>query len=460
MHAHTERVNNPDISVLARMGVTEGHCAVVGLQWGDEGKGKIVDLLAVDHDVVVRYNGGANAGHSVQIGDTRYAMHLIPSGILYPEKLNVLGNGMVIDPEALLSEIEGLRERGVRIERNLCVSNRAHVVMPYHKALEGLLEKAISRSKGTAGRIGTTGRGIGPCYADKALRWTAIRVSDLVHPDRLSEKLRHIVSVKNTVLGALAAGCGDPFDAFDAFDADELAGRYQAYGRQLEDHVCDTSAVLHDARRDGKRVLMEGANATLLDVDHGTYPYVTSSSCATLGAPVGSGLPKLDGEHVIGVAKAYTTRVGGGPMPTELTDEIGDRIREAGREYGTTTGRPRRCGWLDLVALRYTAQLNGVTSISLMMLDVLAGLGKLKVCVGYQLRGSDTPRFPCDAEDLSEVTPAYEVLDGFREDVSGCRRFEDLPEGACRYIQRIEEHTGVPVRTVSVGPRRDQIIVR
>jgi len=433
------------------------HTSVVGLQWGDEGKGKIVDVLTHQYDVVARYNGGANAGHTVEVGNQRYALHLIPSGILSREKLNVIGNGVVVDPRQLLGEIDELRERGVWIGGNLRVSDRAHVVFPYHKLQDRLLEAALARSRGEGGRIGTTGRGIGPCYGDKALRSTAVRMGELLDADLLREKLRHVVAIKNVMLGALAGGCDE---AFEPIDAETLCEEYLGYGQRLRPHIADTAQLLHEVMAEGRRILFEGANATLLDVDHGTYPFVTSSNCSSLGIFPGTGVPGRTVTRVIGIVKAYCTRVGGGPMPTEQANETGDRIREAGREYGTTTGRPRRCGWLDLVSLRYSAMLNGATGIALTLLDVLAGFEVLKVCVGYRHRGEPLKGFPADAGVLEAVEPIYERLPGFTGSIRGCQQFEDLPEPARGYVRVIEDHIGVPVRMISVGPRRDQTIVR
>lgn len=446
--ADADRERDP----LERLELASGNLAVVGLQWGDEGKGKIVDLLTNRFDLVVRYNGGANAGHSVQVGDKRYALHLIPSGILNADKTNVIANGVVVDPAKLLEEIAGLRERGVAISgRNLRISDRAHVVMPYHKT-EDVLYEAVKGST-----IGTTGRGIGPCYADKALRSTAIRVGDLRDPQTLRAKLERTVKIKNAVLGALAQSCAQPYEPFDP---EALYREVTAQAEQLAEHICDTAALLHESMRAGKRVLFEGANATLLDIDHGTYPFVTSSNCSSLGVHTGTGVPGQMVPHVIGIVKAYQTRVGGGPMPTELEDATGERIRERGREFGTTTGRPRRCGWLDLVAVKYSAMLSGATGIGLMLLDVLAGFETLKVCTGYRYKGTPLANFPGDAAVLDAVEPIYEELPGFTEAIDGCRSFADLPEAAQEYVKRIEAYVGVPVRVISVGPRRDQTLVR
>ncbi|MEX2388132.1 MAG: adenylosuccinate synthase, partial [Phycisphaeraceae bacterium] len=427
--------------------------------------GKIVDLIAgataadgqPGFDFIVRYNGGANAGHSLQVGDQRYALHLIPSGILYPDKVNVLGNGVVIDPAQLVKEITALKARGIAVADNLRISDRAHVVFEYHKVQDVLYDQAVARAWGTDKPIGTTGRGIGPCYADKALRSTAIRVADMLDTQRLRDMLPRIVRVKNGMLEALAKQCDQPFEPLDP---KPLLATALEHAEVLRPHVCDTATLLHDAMNAGRRLLFEGANATLLDIDHGTYPYVTSSNCSSLGVHTGTGVPGHRVTNVVGIVKAYQTRVGGGPMPTQLDDETGDRIREKGKEYGTTTGRPRRCGWLDLVALKYTAAVSGATGISLMLLDVLAGFEELKVCVGYRHGGRVLESFPADADVLAAVEPVYETLPGFPASVEDCRRFDDLPDQAKAYICRIEQYVGVPVVMASVGPRRDQSVFR
>ncbi|MFA9477326.1 adenylosuccinate synthase [Phycisphaerales bacterium AB-hyl4] len=452
-------------AVLNKLGLEAGHTAIVGLQWGDEGKGKVVDLIAGataaqgggGFDCVVRYNGGANAGHSLQVGDQRYALHLVPSGILYPEKINVLGNGVVIDPAQLVKEITELKSRGIAVGENLRISDRAHVVFEYHKVQDVLYDQAVAKAWGSDKPIGTTGRGIGPCYADKALRSTAIRVADMLDTPRLRDMLPRIVSVKNGMLKSLADLCGQ---SFEPLDADALLATAIEHAEALRPHVCDTATLLHDAMSGGRRLLFEGANATLLDIDHGTYPYVTSSNCSSLGVHTGTGVPGHRVTNVVGIVKAYQTRVGGGPMPTQLDDEIGDRIREKGREYGTTTGRPRRCGWLDLVALKYTAAVSGATGIALMLLDVLAGLEELKVCVGYRHQGRVLKTFPADADVLAAVEPVYETLPGFAAEIEDCRSYNDLPEEAKAYIRRIEQFIDVPVVMASVGPRRDQSVFR
>lgn len=427
--------------------------AVVGLQWGDEGKGKIVDLLTAEHDVIVRYNGGANAGHTVVADGERYALHLIPSGILYPDKTCVIGNGVVIDPAKILEETSGLRERGIEVGDNLQISDRAHVVMPYHKSIDGALDTALANPDDSGAlAIGTTRRGIGPAYADKVLRATAIRVRDLLDPAVLRARLDQICPLRTGTLAALGA---EP----ETFDAAELTEQFAAYGKRLAPHVTDTTYLLHDLVREGRRVLFEGANASLLDVDHGTYPFVTSSHCSTLGIPAGTGLPAQAIGRVIGITKAYATRVGEGPFPTELANEVGDRIRQAGNEYGTTTGRPRRCGWLDLVAIRYTAMINGVTELAIMLLDVLSGFDELNVCTAYKRPdGSTTDRFVADGRELMDVEPVWETLPGWTEPVDGARSAEDLPANARAYVEFISSFVGIPASIASVGPERNQTV--
>ena len=436
------------------------HTAVVGLQWGDEGKGKIVDLLTARHDVIVRYNGGANAGHTVVVEGERYALHLIPAGILYSDKQCVIANGVVIDPMKLLEEIDALRDRGIEVGDNLRISDRAHVVMPYHKQLDAALEQWLTSSaearctgRGPAA-IGTTKRGIGPTYADKSLRATAVRVRDLIEPGRLDERLPAICRVRAAEITALGGADVD-------LDPGELTEWAASVGRRLAPFVVDTTYLLHDHLRDGRSILFEGANACLLDVDHGTYPYVTSSNSSTLGIPSGTGVPTHNLDRVVGIMKAYATRVGAGPFPTELDDAIGERIRERGHEYGTTTGRPRRCGWLDLVAVRYSAMICGVTSLACMLLDVLSGFDELKICTRYRLPdGTETDRFIPDAEQLATVEPVYEVLPGWREEIVDATDRAVLPEAARAFLDRIETIVGVPVAIVSVGPDRAQTLAR
>jgi len=432
--------------------VTGSTTAVVGLQWGDEGKGKVIDLLAGDHHAVVRYNGGANAGHSIVIEGQRFALHLVPSGVFRPETVSVIGNGVVLDPFKLIDELNGLRARGVEI-RNLAISSRAHLVLPYHKLEDAMLEDRLA-ARGLS--IGTTKRGIGPAYSDKANRATSLRVGDLLDTAHLRTKVANLAEYKTDTLRSI-----DP--SAEAIEPKRLTDALVEAAEVLAPYITDTTYLLHSLLRDGKRILFEGANATLLDMDHGTYPFVTSSNCSVLGIPAGTGVPGAQIRDVVGVLKAYSTRVGGGPFPTEQDNEIGDLIRQQGNEYGTTTGRPRRCGWLDLVAVRYAAMVNGCTSLSLMLLDVLSGIEELRVCTRYQL-GDDgdaiTGRFLPDANQLSRVTPLYETLQGFHGDITKARRFEDLPVPAREYIQFIEEFVGLPVSIVSVGPDREQTIQR
>ena len=428
--------------------------AVVGLQLGDEGKGKIVDLLTARHDVIVRYNGGANAGHTVIVDGERYALHLIPSGILYPDKFCVIGNGVVVDPEKLLEEISRLRERGVAVGENLRVSNRAHLVLPYHKEQDAAYEEFLAARSGLGAAnaaIGTTRRGIGPAYADKVRRSTAVRVGDMLHPDRLRKRLEIACGLRAAEMTALGVTAPPP-------DPIELTERFAAYGEELRPHIEDTVYRLHDFVRDGRSLLFEGANASLLDIYHGTYPYVTSSNCSSLGIPAGTGLPGRLVGRVVGIMKAYSTRVGGGPFPTELLDETGDRIRERGREYGTTTGRPRRCGWLDLVAVRYTAMICGADALACTLLDVLSGLDELRVCVAYRRGSQVTDRFLPDAEDLEGWEPVYETLPGWQEPIDEAVDRASLPAAARNYLSRIEAIVGVPIELVGVGPERTQTL--
>lgn len=426
--------------------------AVVGLQWGDEGKGKVIDLLAGSFHAVVRYNGGANAGHSVVIGGKRHALHLIPSGAFHPGVKAVIGNGVVLDPDALLTELDRLAEAGVR-SLDLAISDRAHVVLPWHKAEDAAREASLASTRGGGASIGTTKRGIGPCYAEKAHRSSAIRVGDLLKPAVLREKIIRSWSMKEPVLRAI-----DPATAAAMPPPVPLTEDLIRTGERLRTSITDTTYLLHEILSNGHNVLFEGANATLLDVDHGTFPFVTSSNCSVLGIPGGSGVPGTYLKRVIGVMKAYCTRVGGGPFPTEQDNESGNRIRERGREYGTTTGRPRRCGWLDLVALRYAVMLNGVTGIALMLLDVLSGFDEIMVCRGYRVGGEMTSRFLPDAEALAGAVPVYEILPGWSEEISACRTRASLPDQARRYIELIERETGVPVEIISVGPDREQTI--
>ncbi|TVQ60115.1 MAG: adenylosuccinate synthase [Phycisphaerales bacterium] len=439
---------------------------MVGLQWGDEGKGKIVDILAARHDATVRYNGGANAGHTVSIKGERYALHVVPSGILTPGKHAVIGNGVVVDPESLLKEIDGLRARGVDVS-NLVVSDRAHVVLPYHKDEDAIRETILTgvaedehtdpgAEKGDRS-IGTTRRGIGPAYADKIHRATAIRVGDLLRPEALGPALHSACAMKSRTIPRIPS---TPTAPSQEYDPESLLERLSACGERLRPHITDTVYMLHGLLDAGKSLLFEGANATLLDVDHGTFPYVTSSSTTVLGIGPGTGVSERRVGSVVGVMKAYCTRVGAGPFPTELRDATGERIRERGREYGTTTGRPRRTGWLDLVALRYAVMVNSVTTLSIMLLDVLSGFDEIKVCVAYRIDGVETDRFHPDARVLVRAEPVYVTLPGFAQDISAARSYDELPPTAKAYVERIESSVGVPVGIVSVGPNRDQTLFR
>lgn len=421
---------------------------VVGLQWGDEAKGKIVDLLSDSHQFVVRFNGGANAGHTVVWGDRKFALSLLPTGVLKPHVTSVIGNGVVVFPPRFLEEVGNLRKGGVPVGGNLVVSDHAHVIFPYHMEEERLAEADSD------GKIGTTGRGIGPCYADKAGRRFAVRVGELLHPAHLRERLKQIVPLKNRLLRAfVTAG-----DTVKLFDVNQLADEYLGYADQMRPHISDTARLLHDALAVGKSILFEAAQGSLLDVDHGTYPYVTSSSSLPSGIWGGSGVPSRQLTRIIGVIKAYTSRVGRGPCPTELTDATGDRIRTTGREFGTVTGRPRRVGWLDALTVKYTAALAGVDEVTVMLLDVLSGFPELKICTAYELDGKRVEHFPSDAFQLERCKPIYETLPGWTEDLSGCRKPADLPANARRYVDRIAELVGKPVSVVSVGPDRDQTI--
>jgi adenylosuccinate synthase len=416
---------------------------LVGAQWGDEGKGKATDLLGERVDYVVRYQGGNNAGHTVVIGEESYALHLLPSGVLSPQVVPVIGNGVVIDPEVLLAEIDGLASRGVSCDR-LLISANAHLIMPHQRALDRVTERYL----GTA-RIGTTGRGIGPCYADKVAR-TGIRVQDLFDPGILRQKLDLALREKNQVLAKVYNRRG--------IDADKATQEYLGYGEKLRRYVADTAAVLNDALAAGKSVLLEGAQATLLDVDHGTYPFVTSSSPTAGGACVGSGIGPTRITSVIGVVKAYTTRVGSGPFPTELDDPQGDWLRKAGAEYGVTTGRPRRTGWFDAVIARYATRVNGITEFFLTKLDVLSGLDKVPVCVAYDVDGTRHTDVPMTQTEFHHAVPVYEYFDGWWEDLSEARDFAGLPRNAQNYVRALEQMIGAPVAAIGTGPRRDQTL--
>lgn len=421
---------------------------VIGLQWGDEAKGKLVDLLAPRHDIVVRYQGGANAGHTVVSGSEVYKLHHIPSGILSGSIANVIAPGVVIEPNMLIREIEGLEARGIEPRKNLLISERAHIVMPWHF----IEDKATNRTVVAGESIGTTNRGIGPCYRDKIGRTHAFRIADLMS-DNLKAKVTDTVAAKLDVLKHIA----DPAD-LETLNADKIYDQCRVWAKSIGSLSIDSTNYLLDELDAGKSLLMEGAQGSLLDIDHGTYPFVTSSNASGVGVSAGSGVPARWINRVIGVTKAYSTRVGGGPFPTELSDETGQKIRDIGREYGTTTGRPRRCGWFDAVAVRYTARLSGVHYLSLMMMDVLSHFDSIQVCVAYDLRGQRITRFPCLAEDLRDCVPIYETMPGWNTDVSGVRKLEDFPLNARKYIERIEELISVPVGVLSVGPDREQTI--
>lgn len=422
-----------------------GTC-VIGLQWGDEAKGKLVDLLSAEHEIVVRFLGGANAGHTVVVGDDTYKLHHMPSGILYPNVLNVVSPGVVLNPATMLKEIRGLQERGVVVGDNLKISDRVHVVFPWH-----LIEDRLQDVSPVGGeQIGTTLRGIGPCYRDKIGRRLAIRLGDLYRPS-FHQRLLDVAEQKEQLLAGMNGKA-------QHLDAEQIYRDYQEYAGQLKPYVCETTSLLLDAAESDRRVLYEGAQGALLDIDHGTFPYVTSSNSSGVGVSVGSGIPPRWIHKVIGVAKAYTTRVGGGPFPTELHDEMGQRIRELGNEYGTTTGRPRRCGWFDAVAVRYTARLSGIDCVSLMMMDVLSQLPEVKICVAYDLDGQRVEDFPSHVDDLRRAVPIYETLPGWQTDVSGLTRIEDFPQGARDYLERVRTLVGRPIEIVSVGPDRAQTI--
>lgn len=425
-----------------------GNVCVVGLQWGDEGKGQIVDYLSGSFDVLVRYSGGANAGHTVTVGSTRLGLHLIPSGILHEEVLCVIGNGVALDPEVLLEEIDALRGRGVKVGDNLRISDRAHVVLPYHKLEDKLSEAALSGSA----KIGTTARGIGPCYSDKASRSNAIRVHHLMNREVFRARLRDIVGRKNRIFAALYQA--DPLDAEMVFET------YSAYAERLVPFVCDTADLLHRSLAAGKRMLFEGAQGSLLDVDHGTFPYVTSSNSGACGVSAGSGVPAHAIKTFLGVAKAYTTRVGAGALPTELTDSIGRTIRERGREYGTTTGRPRRCGWFDGVATSYSVRLGGFNAVSIVGLNVLSEFDTVHLCTGYEVNGRPLDHFPSDPDVLAQARPVLQSMKGWKQDLSGCRNWGELPVAARDYVSRIESVLAVPIVAVAVGPERSQLLFR
>lgn len=420
--------------------------SVIGLQWGDEAKGKIVDLLTEQHEIVIRYQGGNNAGHTVKFDGKTYKLSLLPTGILQNHVKSVIGPGVVIDPRAFLKELDALIAGGEDCAGRMMVSDRAHVICPWH-----LLEEVALEALRGGAAIGTTMRGIGTCYREKVGRFHAIRVGDLIQKDAFAEKVREIVPFKQKVLNAL-----NPDGA--QMDADQIIDEYSACADRLGPMVADTTAYLLDALEGGKKLLFEGAQGSLLDVDHGTFPYVTSSNSSGCGIQSGSGIPARAIGNMIGVAKAYTTRVGGGPFPTELDNEVGQKIRDAGNEYGTVTGRPRRCGWLDTVATRYSARISGVDSVVIALLDVLSGFEELNICEAYDINGTITRDLPSRCEDLAIAKPVLRRIEGWSEDITGVRRFEDLPATAQKYVKVAAELIGRPVSIVSVGPDREQTI--
>ncbi|WP_409069083.1 adenylosuccinate synthase [Clostridium sp. FAM 1755] len=419
---------------------------VLGAQWGDEGKGKMTDYLAENADVVVRFQGGNNAGHTVVVGEKEYKLHLIPSGILYNDKLNVIGNGVVLDPKALFEEISYLESLGVNVTPDrLIISDRAHVIMPYHRVLDGIKERARGSKD-----IGTTGKGIGPSYTDKMER-SGIRVCDLIHKEVFEENLKETLEIKNKIIT----------EVFEekALDYNEICNEYLEYAEKLKPFVKDISVIVNQKIKEGKEVLFEGAQGTLLDIDYGTYPYVTSSSTIAGGVCTGAGVGPTAITSAVGIAKAYTTRVGKGPFPTELLDSTGDWIREKGHEFGVTTGRARRCGWLDLVILKTSARVSGLTSFAVTKIDTLAGLDTLKVCTGYKLNGKIIDYVPASLEDLAKCEPIYEEFEGWDDSIANARCYEDLPENAIKYLKKIEDLTETKVSIVSVGPKRDQTMM-
>lgn len=422
---------------------------VVGLQWGDEAKGKIVDLLCDQHDAVVRYQGGANAGHTVVANGVTYKLSLIPTGILRPGITCVIGNGVVVHPPALMAEIARLSDQGVDFHGRLLLSDRAHVILPHHLEEERLTEESAS----TADHLGTTRRGIGPCYRDKVGRVHGVRIGDLYHPERFRDHLDRIIAYKNRLLGAMLPD-------FTPFDPRAVADEYLSHAEALRPYVADTVAWLHRSLGEGRGLMFEGAQGSLLDVDHGSYPYVTSSNSSAAGIVAGSGVPTRHIDRWIGIVKAYTTRVGGGPFPTEQDNETGDRIRKAGNEFGTVTGRPRRCGWFDAVATRHAARVSGATEISVMLLDVLSGINPLRVAVGYEDdRGRRLDDFPAHLDDLARCRPIYEDLPGWSQDITGVRSWRDLPREARDYVRFLSAQVGVPATIASVGPDRQATLL-
>jgi adenylosuccinate synthase len=418
---------------------------IVGTQWGDEGKGKVVDVLTEKADIVARYQGGNNAGHTVVIKNEKYILHLIPSGVLHKGKKCIIGNGVVIDPAALIEEMDGLEKKGIKVNKNLLISKNAHVIMPYHTAIERENEKRKGNNK-----IGTTGRGIGPCYTDKIAR-NGIRMMDLLNPEILKEKIAANLATVNFLLENMYKT--GPLNAIAIYK------QYMKYAERLAGHIADTDIFINKEINAGKKVLFEGAQGTLLDIDHGTYPFVTSSNTIAGGACTGLGVGPTKIKKVLGIVKAYTTRVGEGPFPTELKDEFGEALRQKGGEFGATTGRPRRCGWLDILILKHAIRVNGLTGLAITKLDILDGIEKLKICVGYKYKGKKYDEFPKEIDVLANCAPVYVEVDGWKESTLGIKDYDRLPANAKKYIKTIEKMLGVKVQIISTGQKRDEIIM-
>lgn len=415
---------------------------VVGSQWGDEGKGKVVDLLSSKVDIVARYQGGANAGHTIHIGDNKFVFHLIPSGILHKDVICVIGNGVVIEPKALLDELDMLSKSGIDFDSRLFISHNAHLIMPYHKLIDLINEKGTQK-------IGTTGRGIGPCYIDKYAR-RGIRIADLLDKNLLQEKIRNNIKEKNNLLKKVYE--------HDELNVNEIIEEFLDFDAKIDKYITNTSAFLNDAIAKNKSVLLEGAQGALLDVDHGTYPYVTSSNPTSGGACTGTGIPPTKITDVIGIVKAYTTRVGLGPFPTELINDDGDKLRKIGVEFGATTGRPRRCGWFDAFLVNYSTKINGINKAVITKLDVLSNFDEIKICVGYEIKGKKLKYFPTSEAELNNSNPIYEVFAGWKTDISEAKNYNDLPENAKNYLSFIAEFCGFEINYISVGPKRSQTI--
>lgn len=421
--------------------------AIIGGQWGDEGKGKMVDYYCQGADVVVRVQGGANAGHTVVVGKNQYILHLIPSGILNPKTICIIGQGVVIDPQTLIEEINLLKKLGIKIKGRLLISNRAHLVMPYHKMFDQLKGK----NPDGYGKIGTTGRGIGPTYMDKAAR-TGVRVVDLLKPAQLKKKIEENIVFVNKMLDGVYHS--------PTLEAKAIVEEYLKFDKKIDPYITDTGAYLNQAVRENKTIIIEGAQGALLDIDIGTYPYVTSSNTTAGGCATGSGIGPTKINRVVSIVKAYTTRVGAGPLPTELPEKESAALREKGKEFGATTGRPRRCGWFDAEVVRFACESSGVDELIITKLDVLDELKKIKICTGYKYKGKTLKFFPADLEILSAVKPIYETLDGWQTNTSGAKKLSDLPANALKYLKRLEEVVGVPIKIISVGPERTQTIIK